>query len=357
MGAMLRPRRRAVYRAAMTADGDYLRKLALRGKVAGDVIVEMWKCGIMRLWDYEIGLPLQSFSSASCGYDACCKDARQFFALSNEVVQLCAGHIVRFTYYLKPNASLGKFFHGYFKFVDEVFSGFGFCRFCIIGCNTGGCAEQLVAETAAANSFNGQRAAYFHATRRKFYNPIFEFLFSHGFHLLQSHNFAISHFHNSTISQFHPVVQVESVDVHDSLFHHYLSERQGPDFRPALHRIAEAQRSVSNPSRGSARIVPNRISRNKWGNSFSGICRFDCFLHGAHIFAMISGMLDLSRDEKATCPPELQRRRKHFLPRWLRDDHPMPVYRLWQGRNLSVVGLGNLVLMVWRVGGCLAACG
>ena len=38
-----------------------------------------------------------------------------------------------------------------------------------------------------------------------------------------------------------------------------------------------------------------------------------------HIFARMSGMLDLSRDEKATCPPELQRRRKHFLPRWLRD--------------------------------------
>ena len=27
-------------------------------------------------------------------------------------------------------------------------------------------------------------------------------------------------------------------------------------------------------------------------------------------------MLDLSKDEKVTCPPELQRRRKHFLPRW-----------------------------------------
>ena len=33
--------------------------------------------------------------------------------------------------------------------------------------------------------------------------------------------------------------------------------------------------------------------------------------------ARMSGMLDLSRDENATCPPELQRRRKHFLPRWL----------------------------------------
>ena len=37
----------------------------------------------------------------------------------------------------------------------------------------------------------------------------------------------------------------------------HFSERQGPDFRPALHRIAEAQRSVYNPSRGSVSIVPN----------------------------------------------------------------------------------------------------
>ena len=51
--------------------------------------------------------------------------------------------------------------------------------------------------------------------------------------------------------------------------------------------------------------------------------------YSAHIFASMSGMLDLSRDEKATCPPiyppqpwrrrKLQRRRKHFLPRWLRE--------------------------------------
>ena len=30
------------------------------------------------------------------------------------------------------------------------------------------------------------------------------------------------------------------------------TKRQGPDLSPALHRIAEAQRSVNNPSRGSA---------------------------------------------------------------------------------------------------------
>ena len=60
-----------------------------------------------------------------------------------------------------------------------------------------------------------------------------------------------------------PVVQVESVDIHYCLFHCQLAERQGPDFRPALHRIAEAQRSVYNPSRGSVGIVPNIIFGRK----------------------------------------------------------------------------------------------
>ena len=38
-----------------------------------------------------------------------------------------------------------------------------------------------------------------------------------------------------------------------------------------------------------------------------------------YIFASMSGMLDLSRDRKVACPQELQRRRKHFLPRLLRE--------------------------------------
>ena len=64
-----------------------------------------------------------------------------------------------------------------------------------------------------------------------------------------------------------PVVQVESVDINNSLFLH-LFKRQGLDSRPALHRIAEAQRSVSNPSRGSVDIVPN-ISACRKGAEFA----------------------------------------------------------------------------------------
>ena len=59
------------------------------------------------------------------------------------------------------------------------------------------------------------------------------------------------------------VIEVESVYIYDSLFYRHLSKRQGPDFRPAPHRIAEAQRSVINPSRGSVCIVANfRLPRN-----------------------------------------------------------------------------------------------
>ena len=44
-------------------------------------------------------------------------------------------------------------------------------------------------------------------------------------------------------------VQVESVYVYNGLFHSCHSKRQEPDFCPALHRIAEAQRSVSTHQR------------------------------------------------------------------------------------------------------------
>ena len=55
----------------------------------------------------------------------------------------------------------------------------------------------------------------------------------------------------------------------------HFSERQGPDIRPALHRIAEAQRSVYNPSRGSVGIIPNIIS---WRNGvWPGVSRFFIF--------------------------------------------------------------------------------
>ena len=37
------------------------------------------------------------------------------------------------------------------------------------------------------------------------------------------------------------------------------AKRQGPDLSPALHRIAEAQRSVNNPSWGSDRIVSKSL--------------------------------------------------------------------------------------------------
>ena len=63
-----------------------------------------------------------------------------------------------------------------------------------------------------------------------------------------------------------PVVQVESVNI-DNGFLHNDPKRQGPDLSPALHRIAEAQRSVNNPSWGSAGIVSKSVRWRKGQNS------------------------------------------------------------------------------------------
>ena len=274
-GRRLCPCRRAVDRAAVRPDWDYVGKLALRRKVAGNIgIVGLWKCGIMRLWDYGIGSRRfqfqnsvmvhfhnctisQSISPAACGYDACCKYTRQFFGFVNEWTKLADLNIFGLPDYLEPNAGLRKLFHGNFELMDKILARFGFCCFCIIRCNASGSTEQLVCKTAAADSLLRQRSAYLYTACSKFYNSILKFVFCHASALLQSHNSTISYFHNFTISQFITVVQVESVDIHYCLFHCHLPERQGPDFRPALHRIAEAQRSVYNPSRGSVGIVPN----------------------------------------------------------------------------------------------------
>ena len=69
-----------------------------------------------------------------------------------------------------------------------------------------------------------------------------------------------------------PVVQVESVYAYNGLFHSCHCKGQEPNFRSALHRIAEAQRSVVNPSRGSVRVVPNSAAWRK-GAARNDNCR------------------------------------------------------------------------------------
>ena len=52
-------------RAAMRSDWNHFRQLAFRRKVAGGIgIVGLWKCGIMRLWDYGIGLRRFQFQNS-----------------------------------------------------------------------------------------------------------------------------------------------------------------------------------------------------------------------------------------------------------------------------------------------------
>ena len=55
-------------------------------------------------------------------------------------------------------------------------------------------------------------------------------------------------------------MEIESIDIENRLLHlrYYGLQRQGPDFRPAPHRIAVAQRVVSNPSRGSVTLYQIR---------------------------------------------------------------------------------------------------
>ena len=64
-GRRLCPRRRTVDRAAVRADGDYLWKMALRRKVAGNIgIVGLWKCGdyeIMGLWNWVETFSISEF--------------------------------------------------------------------------------------------------------------------------------------------------------------------------------------------------------------------------------------------------------------------------------------------------------
>ena len=86
----------------------------------------------------------------------------------------------------------------------------------------------------------------------------------------------------------HSVVQVEPVYV-EIYFHGAHRNAKAGLPRPCA-ALAVPWRVDMNLLRGSARIVSNRIFRNKWGNSFSEISRFGGISYGVHIFARMSGM-------------------------------------------------------------------
>ena len=87
-----------------------------------------------------------------------------------------------------------------------------------------------------------------------------------------------------------PVVQVESVYVYNGLFHSCHCKRQEPNFRSALHRIAEAQRSVVNPSRGSLR----RVATPKKGKSMK-----QWYLTAMLLVAFVANASSLENEDKA----------------------------------------------------------
>ena len=288
------PCRRAVDRAPMRADGDYLRKLALCRKVAGNVLVvggygtEFFAGAFVRI-EYDNGF--------SCAFLEIVKRRNEIGVAGDEydAVKILF-HVV--DEHLGSDVYVRAFFFGF--------------PHCCDGNLPAGLAGFLCKRIAGTESFivalddlqfraigfkGGEIYGLPHLRgwlRRVVVDAGREVLDGHDFMFVWTGQKGLcerDHIQPLVLREpKQPVVQVESVDIHDSLFHHYLSERQGPDFRPALHRIAEAQRSVNNPSRGSARIVSNRIFRNKWGNSFSEISRFGGFSYGVHIFVRMSGM-------------------------------------------------------------------
>ena len=270
------PCRRTVDCAPVRADGDYLRELALCRKVAGDVLVisgygtEFFAGAFVRI-EYDNGF--------SCALLEIVKRRNEVGVAGDEydAVKILF-HVV--DEHLGSDVYVRAFLFGFPHCCDGNFPA-GFARF--LCKRIAGTESFIVAlddlQFRAIGFKGGEIYGLPHLRgwlRRVIVDAGCEVLDVHDFMFVRTGQKGLcerDHIQPLVPREpKQPVVQVESVDIHDSLFHHRLSERQGPDFRPALHRIAEAQRSVNNPSRGSARIVSNRIFRNKWGNSFSEIC-------------------------------------------------------------------------------------
>ena len=291
----LRPRRRAVDRAVVRSYGNHFGQLALRRKVARDVLVisgygTEFFAGAFVWIEYDNGFSCALLEIVKRRDEVCI--ARD----ENDTVEVGLDMVDE---HLGGNVHVGALLFGFPHGCAWNLSA-GFAR---LFCKGIAGSETLV---VALDDFQ------FGAIRRKggkvnrlthLCGRFRRVVVDAGREVLDVHDFMFVRTRQKGLCERNhiqplipreskqPVVQVESVDIHDSLFHHHLSERQGPDFRPALHRIAEAQRSVNNPSRGSARIVSNRIFRNKWGNSSSEISRFGGISYGVHIFARMSGKL------------------------------------------------------------------
>ena len=267
----LRPRRRAVDRAAMRTNGNCVGKLALCRKVAGDVLVvgghgaEFFAGAFMRI-EHDDGLPRSLLEIVTRGNEVgVSRDKYDTVKVIFHVVDEHLGCDVNIRAFLFgfPHGCDGSLLAGLARFFCKRIAG----------------AESLVVSLDDLQlwviCFKGGKIYRLSHLRSWLCGVVVdasgEVLDGHDFMFVWTGQKGLcerDHIQPLVPRETkQPVVQVESVDINNSLFLH-LSKRQGLDSRPALHRIAEAQRSVSNPSRGSVDIVPN-ISACRKGAEFA----------------------------------------------------------------------------------------
>lgn len=262
----LRPRRRAVDCATMRSNGNNFRQLALRRKVTGDVLVVRGNCAKFFAWPFvriehddrfvrvlleimewsnKVGVARYEYDAVKIGFDVVYEHLRCDIYVG--ALFFCFPHGCKWN----PVAGFARFFCKWEARAKTLVVALDDLKLGAVCCKRGeihglshlrGRFGRVVVDTGC-KILDGSYFMFVRAWQKGFgkcddVQPLV---------LRKSKQ---------------PVIQVESVYINNCLFHH-LSERQGPDIRPALHRIAEAQRSVYNPSRGSVGIVPNIIFGRK----------------------------------------------------------------------------------------------
>lgn len=308
-----RPRGRAVDRADMRADRDYVGQLAFRRKVSWDVFVvggygakffarafvwienkDGFPCLFLEIveWRNEIGIARDKHDAVKIllyvvdKHLGCDVDIR---ALLFRFPHGCNGNLpARPTgFFCKRKACAETFIIALddLKFWAICFKGRKIHRLPHLR----GCLGGVIVD-AGGEIFYGQDFVFV-GTRQK--------------RVCESYN--VQPFVMRKAEQ--PIIQVEPINVDNRPFlHHFAGHqvftRQEPDFRPALHRIAEAQRSVNNPSWGSASIISNLFALRKLENF--AICR----AHRRILDALRRMGLRRRRMPRRLCVSEIERRKE-----------------------------------------------
>ena len=275
-----RPRGRAVDRAAMRANRNYVGQLAFRRKVSRDVLVvggygAKFFTGAFVWIENEDGFPRSLLEIVKrCNEIGVARDKHDAVKVVFHVVNehLGCDINIRTLFFCFPHGCDGNltarptwFFRKRKASPETFIVTFNDLEFRTI-CFKGGKIYRL---PHLRGWFGG---VIVDAGGEIFYGQYFVIVWTRQKRVCESYN--IQPFVMRKAEQ--PIIQVESVNVNNCpfLLHSAFNRnftRQEPDFRPALHRIAEAQRSVNNPSWGSASIISNLFALRKWENF--AICR------------------------------------------------------------------------------------